>query len=174
MNSNRGLARPIESSRVGPLATSRVVLACGQNLSNSGAAMYDRLRGSALRSISSGGPVSSSRVPSTQAGRSAGWGFLLAGALGALLACSSDDSAPQTGLGGSGGDEVIGRADAGRSPGEGFEATPDFDITSPQRPVPPRRELVEAVAGLNGMGGSGSGTGRTPDAGADAGADANL
>ncbi|MEO8179645.1 MAG: hypothetical protein ABI895_12500 [Deltaproteobacteria bacterium] len=94
--------------------------------------------------------------------------------MGVLVACSSDDSAPETGLGGSNGDGVTALADAGRSPGEGFEATPDFDITSPQRPVPPRRELVEAVAGLNGTGGASSGTGGAPDAGADAGADAGL
>jgi hypothetical protein len=87
---------------------------------------------------------------------------------GVLVACGSDDSAPQTSAGGSnGGQSVTGAADAGRQlPGEGFEATPDFDITDPQKPVPARDELVDGVASLNGTGGSSSGP-RTTDAGAD-------
>jgi len=135
---------------MGPLATSRVALACGENLSKSGAVMHDRLQGSLFQS----------------AGRSTGWGFLLAGMFGVLVACSSDDSAPQTGSGGQA-QNVTGAADAGRPlPGEGFEATPDFDITNPQRPVPPREQLVAGAANLNGTGGSSGRSSRTPDAGA--------
>jgi hypothetical protein len=90
-----------------------------------------------------------------------------------LVACGSDDSAPRTSTGGGGGQNVTGSADAGRAlPGEGFEATPDFDITNPQKPVPARDELVESVANLNGTGGYSSGGPRSRDAGAvaDAGA----
>jgi hypothetical protein len=61
---------------------------------------------------------------------------------------------------------VTGSADAGRAlPGEGFEATPDFDITDPQKPVPPRDELVAGAANLNGTGGYSSGGPRSSDAG---------
>ena len=134
------------------------MLACRENLSNSGPVMYDCLRGSSRRGV----------------GRCAGWVFLLAGTFGVLVACGSDDSAPQTGAGGSDGQTVTGSTDAGRPlPGEGFEPTPDFDITSPQRPVPPREQLIEGVATLNGTGGSSGGAANSPDAGAgDAGADA--
>jgi hypothetical protein len=61
-------------------------------------------------------------------------------------------------------------ADAGGLRGEGFEPTPTFDITNPQRPVPPRSRLVEGINNLNGTGGSG---GSSPgDAGStDAGSD---
>src|SRR5262245_27300942 len=97
------------------------------------------------------------------AGRGAGWGFSLAGTLSCILACSEDDSAPQTGTGGLGND-VTGSADAGRQgPGEGYEPTPTFDITNPQRPVPPRSQLVEGVYNLNG--GRGSPAGIPSDAG---------
>ena len=127
--------------------------------------MYDCSRGSDRR------PVFCRHVSRTQAGRSVGRGFLLAGIFGVLCACGSDDSAPQTGLGG--GSSVTAATDAGpASPGEGFEATPDFDITSPQRPVPPRQQIVDGVATLNGSGGSGGSGGVILDAGADSGADA--
>jgi hypothetical protein len=113
----------------------------------------------------------SSRGSSFCAGRSAGWEFLLAGTFGILVACGSDESAPQTGVGGS--REITASADAGRLlPGEGFEPTPAFDITNPQRPVPPREQLVEGVANLNG-GGSGGGS-SAPDGGADADAGADA
>jgi len=141
------------------LASRRVALACAENLSKSGAVMHDRLRGSS--SASAGAP----RTPSYSAGRCAGWGFLWAGMFSVLVACSSDDSAPQASNGGSGGGQGVTGAEAERPlPGEGFEATPDFDITDPQKPVPPRDELVEGVANLNGTGGSGGGS-RTTDAG---------
>jgi hypothetical protein len=85
---------------------------------------------------------------------------------GVLVACGSDDSSPASSAGSGGGQNVTGSADAGRQlPGEGFEATPDFDITDPQKPVPPRDELVESVANLNGTGGDSSGGPRTTDAG---------
>jgi len=84
---------------------------------------------------------------------------------GVLIACGSADSAPQTRNGGSGGGQSVTGADAERAlPGEGFEATPDFDITDPQKPVPARDELVDRVANLNGTGGSAGGS-RTTDAG---------
>lgn len=148
------------------LATSRVALACAENLSKSGAVMHDRLQGS--RSVFSAAP----RTPSRSAGRGAGWGFLLAGMFGVLVACGSDDSAPQTSTGGSGGGQSATGADPERAlPGEGFEATPDFDITDPQKPVPPRDELVEGIANLNGTGGASGRGSSTTDAGAgDAGA----
>jgi hypothetical protein len=85
---------------------------------------------------------------------------------GILVACGSDDSAPRTSAGSGGGQNVTGSADAGRIlPGEGFEATPDFDIRDPQKPVPPRDELVEGIANLNGTGGYSNGGPRTTDAG---------
>jgi hypothetical protein len=89
-----------------------------------------------------------------------------------LVACGSDDSAPQTSTGGSGGGQNATGADADRAlPGEGFEATPDFDITDPQKPVPPRDELVEGIANLNGTGGaSNRGSGTTVAGAGDAGA----
>jgi len=122
--------------------------------------MHDRLRGSLSASA---GALS---TPSCSAGRGAGWGFLWAGMLGILVACSSDDSAPQTSSGGNGGGQSVTGADAERPlPGEGFEATPDFDITDPQKPVPPRDELVEGVANLNGTGGASGGGTPTTDAG---------
>jgi hypothetical protein len=148
------------------LAWSRVALACAENLSKSGAVMHDRLQGSPA--VAAGTP----RTPISNAGRGAGWGFLLAGMFGVLVACGSDDSAPQTSTGGSGGGQSVTGADADRAlPGEGFEATPDFDITDPQKPVPPRDELVEGIANLNGTGGSSNRGSGTTDAGAgDAGA----
>ena len=140
-------------------ASSRVALACAENLSKSGAVMNDRLRGS--RSVSAG----AARSPSHSAGRGASWGFLWAGMFGVLMGCSSDDSAPQTSTGGSGGGQSVTSEAERPLPGEGFEATPDFDITDPQKPVPPRDELVDGVANLNGTGGSASGGSRTTDAG---------
>ena len=150
---------------------SRVALACAENLSKSGAVMHDRLRGSL--SVLAG----AARTPSYGAGRGAGSGFLWAGMVGVLIACGSDDSAPRTSTGGSGGgSNVTGSADAGRQqlPGEGYEATPDFDITDPQKPVPPRDELVEGIANLNGTGGYASGGSRRPDAGAGDAGDAGA
>lgn len=138
------------------------MLACGQNLSKSGLAMYESLRGSPLCGVSR-----------TQAGRSVGGGFLLAGTFVILCACGSNNGGPQTGVGG--GSSLPDSSDAGRpSPGEGFELTPDFDITRPQRPVPPRQQLVDGVATLGGAWGSSGVSGAVPDAGADAGADAGL
>jgi hypothetical protein len=129
--------------------------------------MYDRSRESPFHSAGRCFP---------SAGRGAGSAFLLAGMFGVLVACSSDDSSSRTSDGGSGGSQnVTGSADAGRQlPGEGFEATPDFDITDPQKPVPPRDELVERVANLNGTGGVSSGGTRTNDAGASDAGDAGA
>lgn len=143
------------------------MLACRENLSKSGGVMHDCSRGSSFRSIR--------RNAGHDIGHRAGWGFLLAGTVGVLLACGSDDSAPQTGAGGSRGQPVASSADAGRPlPGEGLEPTPDFDITNPQREVPSRQQLVDGISTLYGSGGSG-GTPSASDAGAgDAGNDAGA
>ena len=127
--------------------------------------MHDRSRGTLSAS------AGELRTPSCSAGRGAGRRFLWAGMLGVLVACGSDDSTPRTssggnGTGGNGGGPSVTGADAERPlPGEGFEATPDFDITNPQKPVPPRDELVEGVANLNGTGGASGGGTPTTDAG---------
>jgi len=115
--------------------------------------MHDCSRGSSRRNV----------------GRDAGWDsrwiFLLAGTV--LVACGSDDSAPQTGAGGSNGQPVASSADAGRPlPGEGFEPTPDFDITNPQREVPSRQQLVDGISTLYANAGAGGGAASTADAGA--------
>lgn len=49
--------------------------------------------------------------------------------------------------------------------GEGFEATPTFDITNPDREPPSREELIEAIGNLNGGGGSNAGAPAPADAG---------
>jgi hypothetical protein len=103
--------------------------------------------------------------------------FCAAFALGACfaLACSDDAPAQQTGLGGS-----TGGADPDASvrdlPGDGREATPDFDTESRQRtPIGPR-QLVETVDEIRdylglGPGGSGAADAGPVDAGpADGGA----
>src|SRR4051812_15535876 len=115
--------------------------------------MHDCSRGSPCRSVR------------RNAGRNAGWGFLLAGTVGVLVSCGSDDSA-QTGAGGSTGQPVASSADAGRPlPGEGFEPTPDFDITNPQREVPSRQDLVAGISTLYGNAGAGGSPAGAPDAG---------
>jgi hypothetical protein len=100
----------------------------------------------------------------------------LAGTVSVLVGCGSDDSAPQTGSGGSRGQPVASSADAGRAlPGEGLEPTPDFDITNPQREVPSREQLVDGISTLYGNGGAAGGTPSATDAGAgDAGSDAGA
>jgi hypothetical protein len=111
--------------------------------------MYDSLSRSSLRN----------------SGHRAALSFLLAGTLGVLVACGSDDPARQTGTGGTG---STGQADAGPPlRGEGLESTPDFDITNRQVPVPPRDQLTDSVAAL-GQAGSGSTLPPQADAGADA------
>jgi len=50
--------------------------------------------------------------------------------------------------------------------GEGFERTPEFDITDRQRPIPPRTQLIDSIAAL-GQAGSGGNLPPT-DAGSDA------
>ena len=149
------------------------MLACRENLSKSGGAMYDCSRGSSSGSARRNAGRSTS-------GRHPAWRVLLAGTFAILVACGSDDSADETGAGGA--DSVAAcassaaacsaSADAGRPlPGEGLEPTPDFDITNPQRDVPSRQELVDGVATLNGAGGSAASN--TSDAGTgDAGTDA--
>jgi hypothetical protein len=111
------------------------------------------------------------RPAANTAGRVAGWCVFLAGSLGVLLACG-DELTPLPAAGGSSAQPVTtGFADAGRLRGEGFEPTPTFDITNPERPVPPRSQLVEGINNLNGTGGTGGAI--VVDAGAtDAGADA--
>ena len=100
--------------------------------------MYDSLPRSSLRS----------------AGHSAGLSFLLAGTLWVLVACGSDDPARPTGAGGSG---STAQADSGPPlRGEGFENTPDFDITDRQVPVPPREQLRDSLAAIGQAGSGGS------------------
>jgi len=109
---------------------------------------------------------SSPRSSSKNAGHRAGLGFLLAGTLGVLVACGSDDPAPQTGAGGS---DSTGQADAGPPlRGEGLESTPDFDITDRQVPVPPREQIRDSVAAI-GQAGSGGNLPAPSDAGDDGG-----
>lgn len=61
--------------------------------------------------------------------------WLLLAAAGLVLACDDDDPAPQTG--GLGGAVDAGARDL---PGEGLEATPDFDTNTQQRePIGPQR-----------------------------------
>jgi len=112
--------------------------------------MYDSLTRSSLRN----------------AGHRTGLSFLLAGTLGVLVACGSDDPARQTGAGG--GTGSTGQADSGPAlRGEGFENTPDFDITDRQVPVPPREQLLDSLTAL-GQAGSGGSLPTPVDAGADA------
>jgi hypothetical protein len=101
--------------------------------------------------------------------------FCAALALGACfaLACSDDAPAEQTGLGGStGGAEPD--ASVRDLPGDGREATPDFDTESRQRtPIGPRRlvETVDEIRDYIGSGGSeGADAGPVDPAPADGGA----
>jgi hypothetical protein len=76
-------------------------------------------------------------------------------------------------VGGSSG-QATAVADAGNPlRGEGFEPTPTFDITNPDREPPSRDELIEGVLNL-GVGGSSGNTRSPSDAGSpDAGGDAS-
>lgn len=91
--------------------------------------------------------------------------FCAALALGACfaLACSDDAPADETGLGGTGGAEPD--ASVRDLPGDGREATPDFDTESRQRtPIGPR-QLVETVEEIRDNIGLGSGGSDAADAG---------
>jgi hypothetical protein len=82
------------------------------------------------------------------------------------LACSDDDPAEQTGLGGSTGNAEP-DASARDLPGDGLEATPDFDTDARQRnPIGPRR-LVETVDEIRDDFDLGSAGGGAVDAGPD-------
>src|SRR5262245_38160346 len=106
------------------------------------------------------------------AGLCASLGLLLAVTLGFSAACDSDDSEPATSAGGTSG-QATGAAGAGDPlRGEGFEPTPTFDITNPDREPPSRDELVEGVLNL-GVGGSNSGVRPPADAGSPDGGDAS-
>jgi hypothetical protein len=101
--------------------------------------------------------------------------FCAAIAVGACfaLACGDDDPAAQTGIGGSG--STAPDASVRDLPGDGREATPDFDTESRQRsPIGPRR-LVENVDEIRDDLDLGYGGGEAADAGdaepADGGAD---
>jgi len=108
---------------------------------------------------------SSPRSSLRNAGHRAGLSFLLAGTLGVLVACGSDDPARPTGAGGT---SSTGQADSGPPlRGEGLENTPDFDITDRQVPVPPREQLRDSVAAI-GQAGSGGNLPAPTDAGGDA------
>src|SRR5688572_33452969 len=108
------------------------------------------------------------------AGRGARWGLLLAVTIGFSAACDSDDDAdPGTNVGGSGA-RATGAAGAGNPlRGEGFEPTPAFDITNPDREPPSRDEVLVGVGSLTGMGGGGSSTPAPADAGSADGGDAS-
>jgi hypothetical protein len=85
------------------------------------------------------------------------------------VACGSDDPPSRAGAGGG---SATGQADSGPPlPGEGFERTPDFDITARQRPIPPRTQLIDSLAALGQAGSAGNLPAQT-DAGADAASDA--
>ena len=106
---------------------------------------------------------SSPRSSLRNAGHRAGLSFLLAGTLGVLVACGSDDPARPTGAGGT---SSTGQADSGPPlRGEGLESTPDFDITNRQVPVPPREQLRDSLAAI-GQAGSGGNLPAQTDAGA--------
>jgi hypothetical protein len=102
--------------------------------------------------------------------------FCAAIAVGACfaLACSDDDPAEPTGIGGSTGSGGL-DASVRDLPGDGRETTPDFDIESRQRtPIGPQR-LVENIDDIRddlglGYGGNGATDAGDPDA-ADGGAD---
>lgn len=92
----------------------------------------------------------------------AGRGLLLAVTLAFSAACGSDDDTPTTSAGGATGPATA-VADAGPPlRGEGFEPTPSFDISNPDREPPSRADVIEGVLNLNGGAGSG---GRTPPQG---------
>jgi hypothetical protein len=75
-------------------------------------------------------------------------------------------------VGGSSG-RATGAAGAGNPlRGEGFDPTPSFDITNPDREPPSRDELREGVLSL-GVGGGTSGTRGTADAGSPDAGDAS-
>jgi hypothetical protein len=57
--------------------------------------------------------------------------------------------------------------------GEGFEPTPTFDITSPDREPPSREELIEGIGSLGGTGGSSATPPAPTDAGSTDGGDAS-
>jgi len=81
------------------------------------------------------------------------------------LACSDDDPAEQTGIGGSTGSTPD--ASVRDLPGDGLEATPDFDTDTRQRnPIGPRR-LVETVDEIRDDFDLGSAGGGAVDAGPD-------
>jgi hypothetical protein len=89
-------------------------------------------------------------------------------ALGACLslACSDDDPAEQTGIGGNTG-SVEPDASVRDLPGDGREGTPDFDTDSRQRnPIGPRR-LVETVDEIRDDFDLGPGASGAADAGPD-------
>jgi hypothetical protein len=116
--------------------------------------MYDSLSRSSLRNV----------------GQRAGLSFLLAGTLGILVACGSDDPPSRAATGG----PATGQADSGPPlRGEGFERTPEFDITDRQRPIPPRTQLIDSIAGL-GQAGSGGNLPTQTDAGSDAASGDNV
>jgi len=99
---------------------------------------------------------------------------MVAGAACFALACSDDDPAPETGVGGSGGVELD--ASVRDLPGDGREPTPDFDTESRQRdPIGPE-QLVEVIDVIRNdiRGGTGSGVadaGPGAENGSDGGAD---
>jgi hypothetical protein len=98
----------------------------------------------------------------------------LAVTLGFSVACDSDDPEPATNAGGTSG-QATGVADAGNTPlrGEGFEPTPTFDISNPDREPPSREELIEGIGNLTGAGGGSGGSPGPADAGSPDGGDAS-
>ena len=154
----------IVSSRATLPPQARVALAWRRNLSKTRAAMYQSSRGS-----SAGSP---GNCAGKNTGRGASRGLFLAVTLGVLAACDSDDSSPPAAVGGSSGQPTA-VADAGNPlRGEGFEPTPTFDITNPDREPPSRNDVIEGVLNLGVGGGTGNpqspSDAGSPDAGGDA------
>ena len=69
-------------------------------------------------------------------------GLFIAGTVGVLVACGTDDPAPDNATAA----ENTPDASLRDLPGDGLETTPDFDVTGPRAPSD-RPELIEAIGG---------------------------
>lgn len=134
--------------------------------------MHDSSRGRPRKNAGHDASRSASRSASRNASRNASGVVLFAVTLGFSAACNSDDDSPGTNTGGTGG-QATGLADAGGPlRGEGFEPTPTFDISNPEREPPSREELIEGIGNLGGTGGSAASP-APADAGSTDGGDAS-
>jgi hypothetical protein len=130
--------------------------------------MLDRSRGSARQNAGR-----STKRNANRANRNASRVLLFLVTLGVSVACSSEDDDPEMSAGGTGGQATGAAGASGPLRGEGFEPTPTFDITSPDREPPSREELVEGIGNLSGAGGSSGSTPAPADAGSTDGGDAS-